>query len=307
MTKFDERNILKKLKKNQITFFLFHGVINKNTNSMRNYTGKHIEKKKFINLIKKLSKSGNPISINEAISVIKNKKKIKSNSFVITFDDGFYNNIAIAYPILKKFNIPFTIYLTTEFIDKNSMSWVDQIEYCVDKTKNKEVKIPRYNINFSIKNNSEKIKLMKYLRKKIKSDKKCDPNLYAKSLNLRLGFKKKLHSNRMIDKKLTWKDISKYRNNKLITFGGHSHTHLTLSFLDKKTLKKEIKTSLRKIKKYLGFDNIHYSYPEGSKKTFSIKVINELKENKVLSSVTTIDGSNNHKTDIYKLKRVFVA
>ena len=42
MTKFDERNILKKLKKNQITFFLFHGVINKNTNSMRNYTGKHI-------------------------------------------------------------------------------------------------------------------------------------------------------------------------------------------------------------------------------------------------------------------------
>ena len=30
------------------------------------------------------------------------------------------------------------------------MSWVDQIEYCVDKTKNKEILIPKYNKKFSI-------------------------------------------------------------------------------------------------------------------------------------------------------------
>ena len=44
MIKFNEKNIIKKLKKNQITIYLFHGVINKKIKSMRNYTGKHIEK-----------------------------------------------------------------------------------------------------------------------------------------------------------------------------------------------------------------------------------------------------------------------
>ena len=44
MIKFNEKNIIK-IKKNQITIYLFHGVINKKIKSMRNYTGKHIEKK----------------------------------------------------------------------------------------------------------------------------------------------------------------------------------------------------------------------------------------------------------------------
>ena len=177
MIKFNENKIIKRLKKNQITIYLFHGVINKKIKSIRNYTGKHIEKDKFRKLMKKLSKHGNPVSIDDAILSLKDKNKIKPKSFVITFDDGFYNNISIAYPILKKLNIPFTIYLTTQFVDKNSMSWVDQIEYCVDKTKNREILIPKYNKKFLITNNKEKIKLMNFIRKRIKLDKKCNPKV----------------------------------------------------------------------------------------------------------------------------------
>ena len=207
MNKIDENKIVKRLKKKQITIYLFHGVINKKINSIRNYTGKHIEKNKFIRLINKLSKHGNPVSIDDAILFFKGQKNIKPKSFVITFDDGFYNNVSIAYPILKKLNIPFTIYLTTKFIDKNYMSWVDKIEYCVDKTKLKEIITPRYNKYFLIRNNQEKINLMKFIRKKVKSDKKCNPNFFAKKINKILGFTNDIASNQIIDKKLSWKDV----------------------------------------------------------------------------------------------------
>ena len=307
MIKINEKNIIKKLKKNQITIYLFHGVINKKIKSMRNYTGKHIEKKKFQKLMKKLSKHGNPISINDAVLSLQGKNKIKSKSFVITFDDGFYNNISVAYPILKKLNIPFTIYLTTKFIDKNSMSWVDQIEYCVDKTKNKEILIPKYNKKFLITNNKEKINLMNFIRKRIKLDKKCNPNLFAKKMIKKLGFKNNLKSKLIIVKKLSWSDVRMYKNDRLITFGGHSHSHLTLGFLNNKILNKEIGISVKKIKKHLNLKNIHYSYPEGSEITFTKKVIDKLKDNNVISSVTTIDGSNKCGQDLYRLKRVFVA
>ena len=37
------------------------------------------------------------------------------NSFAITFDDGFENNLSVAAPLLSDLKIPLTIYITTNF------------------------------------------------------------------------------------------------------------------------------------------------------------------------------------------------
>ena len=57
------------------------------------------------------------------------------NAYAITFDDGFENNYSLAAPILDDFNLPATFYFSTDFIENNSMSWIDKIEYCVELKK----------------------------------------------------------------------------------------------------------------------------------------------------------------------------
>lgn len=48
----------------------------------------------------------------------------KSGRWVsITFDDGYQDNYTLAYPMLKRLNVPFTVYVTTGFIDNQLPMW----------------------------------------------------------------------------------------------------------------------------------------------------------------------------------------
>ena len=47
-----------------------------------------------------------------------------SSRFVcITFDDGYQDNYDIAYPLLKRLDVPFAVYVTTGFIDNRLPMW----------------------------------------------------------------------------------------------------------------------------------------------------------------------------------------
>jgi peptidoglycan/xylan/chitin deacetylase (PgdA/CDA1 family) len=62
------------------------------------------------------------VSIDEACDVI--SKGHTNHPFVcLTFDDGYQDNYDIAYPILKQMEVPFTIYITTGFINNRLPMW----------------------------------------------------------------------------------------------------------------------------------------------------------------------------------------
>ena len=62
------------------------------------------------------------VSIDEACDIISRGHTV--HPFVcLTFDDGYQDNYDTAYPILKKHKVPFTIYVTTGFIDNKLPMW----------------------------------------------------------------------------------------------------------------------------------------------------------------------------------------
>ena len=91
MNKFLPNILTSKLKDNEISIFLFHGVYKKNNFLIRNYTKKHLEENIFEKCISELKKEANPLSMDDVIRIYENKEKIKGKNFVITFDDGFEN------------------------------------------------------------------------------------------------------------------------------------------------------------------------------------------------------------------------
>ncbi len=56
----------------------------------------------------------NVVSLNEIIDYIKGQKDLPDRTVAITFDDGYLDNYQEAFPILKKYQLPATIFLATK-------------------------------------------------------------------------------------------------------------------------------------------------------------------------------------------------
>ncbi len=65
-------------------------------------------------LVSELNKLTSPQILNQKI-----QKRLSSKTVLITFDDGYRSNYLNAYPILKEFAFPATIFLTTGVIETN--------------------------------------------------------------------------------------------------------------------------------------------------------------------------------------------
>ncbi len=73
---------------------------------------------KHINYLKE---NFNIISLQDFLDILEKKSFPEKDSVMITFDDGFEDNYLNAFPILKKHNIPATIFVATDFIGKEGM------------------------------------------------------------------------------------------------------------------------------------------------------------------------------------------
>ena len=91
------------------------------------YPSTNIKKEQFLKHVNELLKPKyNVINIEQALEAINNKKLVKDRSVVITIDDAYSSVFNYAWPIFKKHNIPFTLFVSTDVIDNNTpgyMSW----------------------------------------------------------------------------------------------------------------------------------------------------------------------------------------
>ena len=59
----------------------------------------------------------NVVPLHELIEMMKNGKGVPHKTLSITFDDGLKNNFTYAYPVLKKYNFPATIFVPVQFVN----------------------------------------------------------------------------------------------------------------------------------------------------------------------------------------------
>lgn len=298
------------LSSDSVCIFLLHGVVTQSNYVYRNFNRKHILKEEFDYFIKSLKTTGTALSTDDLIN-IKNGRPLPQKSFVITFDDGFKNNLTVAAPILEKYHVPATFYVTTDFVSNNTMSWIDRIDWAMEQCETiakLEIALPWELKPKKLISQHSRLSLLKEIRSVVKSNRDIDRSWLADNIQQQLGFQIKKSSEDELDAKLTWDDVRKLASSELFTIGGHTHTHPIMSFLKKSDLKFEISYCLELLEKEVGIIAEHFAYPEGLSHCYNNAVINALKSVGIRCCPTAEHGFNNVQadSDLFRLKRVFV-
>ena len=69
----------------------------------------------------------NVIPLEEVADLVKNKKPIPPKTVAITFDDGYRNSYTCAFPILKEYRIPATVFIIVNEVERargDRLSWI---------------------------------------------------------------------------------------------------------------------------------------------------------------------------------------
>ena len=207
--------------------------------------------------IETLKKDYDIISLSEVPHRL--KLKIKRKFIVFTMDDGYKDNYTKALPIFKNHNVPYTIFLTTDFPDRAAVLWWYELEDLL--LKNESVTLSN-GIVYPSSTYEEKCESFLRIREEILKLNQLD---LESELN-RLFKDYEINWKRQCEKLcLSWDDIRELKNEPLVTIGAHTKHHYNLKQLaTENDVKEEVKSGIDLLKQNAGIDPIVFAYPFGS-------------------------------------------
>lgn len=242
------------------------------------------------------------LSLDQVAEVLKKKYKPSKPFIAFTLDDGYVDNYQYAFPIFQKYDIPFSIYVSTGFVDRVSLLWWFQLEDII--MQNDSVVLSN-GMNFRCEAISDKESAFLQIRKIILELPTPDFENQVRSLlsNYLLNFEK--YSNELI---LNWDQIIEMSKSPLCTIAVHTVTHRRLSELSDIELLKEITDSKRIIENKIEKDVTHFAYPFGTSFEVSARVVDMVRQSGYMSACFANGGViRKQDRNLFLLKRIMLS
>jgi len=116
-------NWFKRRQKRAGLILLYHRVADLNTDPWQLC----VSPRNFEQQMQLLSESFSPVSLHDLLAFLETKNQSRS-PVVVTFDDGYADNLHQAVPMLEQFEIPATFFLTTGWLRRPREFWWDELD-----------------------------------------------------------------------------------------------------------------------------------------------------------------------------------
>lgn len=193
-------------------------------------------------------------------------------SVALTFDDGYVDFYDKAYPLLKKYNVPATVFISTGGIDNNKEYWWDELEYILMQPHIPEI-IKTNRKQFATKEYHSRSELIMDVREEIirNSFTVRDAEIFRLKLQINPDLKLRPRYRTM-----NTKEIQRLAKDPLITIGAHTVNHILCDVETFDIQKKEIKHSKNRLEEIIDKKVDLFAYPNGNIGKDSRSILYEL-------------------------------
>jgi peptidoglycan/xylan/chitin deacetylase (PgdA/CDA1 family) len=298
-------NITKKLKRGA-TILFYHGAVKKIINPVVQET--QLPMDQFEKQMLYLKKNVDVISLENLYECISEGHKIDPSQVLLTFDDGYKNNLVNVAPFLSGLNMPFAIFISTRYIDNNDDLRLPYyyMRVSIYYTEQKTIDLPSIKRKFNIHTEQMRMSALNAISEIIKTVPLMKVNEIVDDLIKLLPSERWLELNSLFSSEqlMNWADV-KILHNSGVTIGSHCHDH---AILHSGQIDSEIDCQLKKskelIEKYVGTCN-YFSFPNGRMQDISHYSLMSVIKNRYYLGFTTVPGEVENRVNPLIIPRLF--
>ncbi len=266
----------------------------------------HLDRERFEWQIGYLARHFRCVSLSTLVRELQ-EGRVGKYTVAVTFDDGFHNNYQVAFPLLKRYWVPATIFVATQYIGGRPLIWPEALASTLALAKERVVSIDGQ--PYPLATSGEMTQAYKACTRRFKA-------LHLEAIDAEIrALGQQLHiSPRDIEdsavypqfRLLDWPDIDEMLGSSLVEIGSHTVTHRRLSQLSPDEALRELRDSRDCIEQRTGRVR-HLAYPFGGRPgDFTDAHMAMAKECGYEAAVACSPGPVVTGSEIYALPRVSI-
>lgn len=224
---------------------------------------------------------------------------------VLTFDDGYRDNLTHALPVLRRLAAPFTLFVCAGFAERTAPLWWLDIEEAVTKLHTLRLELPDGGVLERAETDMEKRHAARVLYWRLRDQPEDVLQAAVAALCRQAGVDPMARVARLC---MDWEALETFASEPLASLGAHTLSHPRLARLEAKPALAEMAESRKRIEERLGVPARHFAYPVGDPGSAGPREFAFAAELGFTSAVTTVPGvlGPEHRERMTALPRISV-
>ncbi len=217
---------------------------------------------------------------------LRGKCELPPRPAIITFDDGYCDNLTSAYPVLRKLGLPATIFLCTDYVGSTVPFYWDYAWYCFVHTYKKEPDLPlmgRFSWDSGTAREADAREWVERAKRLPEGERPVAVRRLAHALDVEPP------PDAFAGLYLGWDQVRELSSGG-IEFGSHTAKHPILSAITLERARREVVESKKRIEAEVGRPVLGLAYPNGGAEDFSAEVMRMLPETGIEVAFSLVTG-----------------
>jgi peptidoglycan/xylan/chitin deacetylase (PgdA/CDA1 family) len=251
----------------------YHGVISHRRKGWQDLFTFLVDVSEFTAQLEYICRHFTPVSGSELRDALLGNRAWPRNPVLVTFDDGYRNNVTVAAPILKRMGVPAVFHLTTAYLGATSMLWTTEIRLRVLDWPEDEIvcALGRYDLKRCGPDRHRRLGVANRL---VEQCKRVCPEAREQLLVLLRSKTEALPS--LYDEEahafMDWEE-ARWLSRQGFELGSHTVSHPVLTSLGTEAVESELRESRQAVVAGTGAPCDFLAYPNGSPADYSAEVM----------------------------------